>query len=196
VTVRGVDEPVELVPYDTAWPRRFSGERRRIRAHVTCPVEIEHIGSTAVPGLASKPVIDILIGVDPADVDPVARQIAAAGYEDLGEAGVPGRRHLRRRAVQAYNVHIVELGGQLWRDNLAVREFLRAHPAEAARYADAKRHAIASAPTLLAYSDRKSAFVRDLVRRSREARADAASLGNRRSAVPDSIARRSPSSNP
>jgi GrpB-like predicted nucleotidyltransferase (UPF0157 family) len=163
-----IDEPVELASYDQAWPSRFARERRRIRTRITRPARIEHIGSTAVPGLASKPVIDILVGVDPGDVDVVAQQIAAAGYEDLGEAGVPGRRHLRRRAAHSYNVHIVQLGGQLWRDNLALRDYLRQHPREAARYADAKRRAIAAAPTLLAYSDGKSAFVHDLVRRARQ----------------------------
>jgi GrpB-like predicted nucleotidyltransferase (UPF0157 family) len=137
-----------------------------------------------------------MIGVDPADVDLVAREVARAGYEDLGEAGVPGRRHLRRRAARAYNVHIVELGGQLWRDNLDVRDYLRRHPREAARYADAKRQAFASAPTLLAYSDRKSAFVQDLLHRSRGAHAAATSLGNKRNALPDSTAWRSASSKP
>lgn len=191
-----VDEPVELVAYDAAWPSRFAREHRRLRARIGCPATIEHIGSTAVPGLAAKPIIDIMIGVDPAHVDAVARAIVAAGYEDLGEAGVPGRRYLRRRAARAYNVHVVELGGQLWRDNLAVRDYLRRHPRQAARYAEAKRHAIASAPTLLAYSDGKAAFVEDLVRRSRAARAAEARRGNRASALPDSTARRSASSKP
>jgi GrpB-like predicted nucleotidyltransferase (UPF0157 family) len=164
-----IDEPVELVAYDRAWPARFARERRRLGAHLTRPATIEHIGSTAVPGLASKPVVDILVGVDPADVEVVAQQIAGAGYEDLGEAGVPGRRHLRRRAAHAYNVHIVALGGPLWRDNLALRDYLRREPAQAARYADAKRRAIAAGPTLLAYSDSKAAFLEDLVSRARGA---------------------------
>jgi GrpB-like predicted nucleotidyltransferase (UPF0157 family) len=196
VGVMTVDEPVELVAYDAAWPGRFARERRRLRTRIKRVARIEHIGSTAVPGLASKPIIDIMIGLDPADVDVVAEQIAAAGYTDLGEAGVPGRRHLRRRTPSAYNVHMVELGGQLWRDNLAVRDYLCRHPSEAARYADAKRQVIASAPTLLAYSNRKAAVVEDLVRRSREAQAAAAGLGNTPSALPDSMARPSASSKP
>jgi GrpB-like predicted nucleotidyltransferase (UPF0157 family) len=117
----------------------------------------------------SKPVVDILVGVDPADADAVAERIAAAGYEDLGEAGVPGRRYLRRRAAHAYNVHIVELGGPLWRDNLALRDYLRREPGEAARYADEKRRALASGSTLLAYSAGKAAFVAELVSRARGA---------------------------
>lgn len=162
-----IDEPVELVPYDPAWPRRFAAEGARLESRITRAAAIEHIGSTAVPALAAKPVVDILVGVAPADVDAVARQIAAAGYEDLGEAGVSGRRHLRRRGRHAFNVHIVDRAGPLWRDNLALRDHLRRHAGERDRYARAKLAARAGNPTLPAYSDAKRAAVEDLLARAR-----------------------------
>jgi GrpB-like predicted nucleotidyltransferase (UPF0157 family) len=71
--------------------------------------EIERIGNTAVPGLAAKPIIDLQTGtVKPSSVPSLTRILAAAGYEDSGEAGVPGRRSFRRRQPPvAANLHIV-----------------------------------------------------------------------------------------
>lgn len=162
-----VDEPVEVVEASPEWPQLFAAE-----ADVICRAlgtrAVEHIGSTAVPGLAAKPVIDIQVGVaGPPDAGVVSGPLAEFGYEGFGEAGVPGRLYFRRRGAVACNVHVVELGGGLWTANLAVRDYLREHPSEAAEYAARKRQAVAAgATTLLAYSDHKAGFVEQLVRRA------------------------------
>ena len=95
--------------------------------------------------------------------------MVALGYEDLGDAGVPGRVYFRKRtALRAFNLALVEEDGPLWRDNLAVRDYLRAHPDEAAAYAAAKRAAIAGgATTLLAYSAAKANVLATLVEKAR-----------------------------
>jgi GrpB-like predicted nucleotidyltransferase (UPF0157 family) len=169
-----LDEPVALRPYDPAWPERFARERRRIAASLGADAAaIEHVGSTAVPGLAAKPIVDVLVGVGgPLAGHPVVGRLVSLGYEFLGEAGVPGRLYFRRRLVdEAFNVHVVEYQGELWHDNLALRDFLRAHPEAAAAYAQAKARAAAAAPeSLLRYSDLKADTVRELLRRARAER--------------------------
>src|SRR5262245_35316949 len=140
-----LDERVAVVAYDTAWPAQAQEEMARLRAVVGHRVrEIEHIGSTAVPGLAAKPIIDLQAGiVKPTSVPSLTPILAAAGYEDLGEAGVPGRHYFRRRQPPvAANLHIV-WNRKLWRQNLTLRDYLRAYPEEADYYGRQKRDILA-----------------------------------------------------
>jgi GrpB-like predicted nucleotidyltransferase (UPF0157 family) len=153
-----VDEPVEITDHDPHYEGRYRAERDRVRLGLaTASLKFEHVGSTAVPGLAGKPIVDLMLGASPtvwAAREELRPRVVALGYEDLGEAGVPGRLSFRKRtALRAFNLALVEEGGPLWRDNLALRDYLRAHPEEAASYAATKRAAIAGgARTLLSYS--------------------------------------------
>jgi len=108
-------------------------------------VVVEHIGSTAVPGLLAKPIIDLLAGLSPLDVGPGVAAMEALGYEYLGEYGIPGREFFRKGGEQrTHHVHAVELGGAHWVRHVAFRDYLRAHPDEAARYGAAKVEAAAA----------------------------------------------------
>jgi GrpB-like predicted nucleotidyltransferase (UPF0157 family) len=164
---RELDEPVRLADYDPQWPLLFAGEAERLRDALRLEVAaIEHIGSTGVPDMPAKPTIDIMIGV--AVLPPAAaleRGLIALGYDSVGEAGVSGRFHFRRRdAGRSFNVHVVALGGIHWRSNLALREYLRSDPAARARYAAAKQAAMsAGADMLLAYSREKAATIAELL---------------------------------
>src|SRR3954468_21930016 len=112
----GIDEPVRLAPHDAAWRGAFETERARLAREIDLPPDsIEHIGSTAVPGLTAKPVIDMMLGVRslPPARDLLSR-LEILGYEPLGEAGVPGRIYLRLRGGRDFNLHIVERGGPHW----------------------------------------------------------------------------------
>jgi GrpB-like predicted nucleotidyltransferase (UPF0157 family) len=160
-----LDEPIHLSAYDPQWPTLFASEARRIAAGLPTDVAIEHIGSTSVPGLLAKPIIDLMLGGG-AHHGPVSIRsvLVALGYEDLGEAGVPGRIYFRRRAETAFNIALVVRGGSIWAANLALRDYLRANPDAAREYADAKRAAFESGiRSLLAYSDYKSAVVARLM---------------------------------
>jgi GrpB-like predicted nucleotidyltransferase (UPF0157 family) len=163
------DEPVEITDYDPHSEGRFRAERDRLRIGLaTASLKFEHIGSTAVPGLAGRPIVDLMLGAPPASwaaLDELRPRIVALGYEDLGDAGVPGRVCFRRRTkLRAFDVVLVEEGGAQWRDNLALRDYLRAHPEEAAAYGEAKRAAVAGgARTLLAYSEAKRRAMATLV---------------------------------
>lgn len=153
-----IDEPVHVVDYDTAWPEVFLAERARISTALAIRFEqIEHIGSTAVPGLAGKPIVDIMLGLSawpPSEF--VAEAIRGLSYEPLGEAGVPERLYFRLRGSTSFNLHVVDLGGNHWVANLALRDYLRLNRTARERYAEAKRLAVASgAVTLLAYSRAK-----------------------------------------
>lgn len=166
-----VDEPVHVVDYDSRWPALTRALAEELRQVLPAGVAIEHIGSTAVPGLAAKPVLDLLVGVtDDSQRKEAVAALVAVGWTHLGEASVPGRDYLRRRVEPAdANVHIVQYESGLWNDNLALREYLRRDAVARERYAEAKRDAVREAPTLLAYSARKAAVVARLVAEAHDA---------------------------
>jgi GrpB-like predicted nucleotidyltransferase (UPF0157 family) len=167
------DEPVEIVAADPHHEGRYRGERDRLRIGLaTASLKFEHIGSTAVPGLAGRPIVDLLLGAPPASwaaLDELRARVVALGYEDLGDAGVPGRICFRKRtALRAFDLTLVEEGGALWRDGLALRDYFRAHPDEAAAYAEAKRAAVAGgATTLAAYTAAKAPALARLTEKAR-----------------------------
>ncbi|MCZ7528085.1 MAG: GrpB family protein [Acidimicrobiia bacterium] len=137
---------IELVPPDPAWPERFAAEAARIRAALgPLALRIDHVGSTSIPGLAAKPVVDIQISVR--TVLPMAPYLAP--LERLGYRYVPypdedgvdrypffGRPPERPRA---FHVHVCETGGYGERRTLAFRDWLRAHPEDAVAYEALKR---------------------------------------------------------
>jgi GrpB-like predicted nucleotidyltransferase (UPF0157 family) len=164
-----IDEPVEITDYNPHYEGRYRAERDRLRLGLaTASLKFEHIGSTAVPGLAGKPIVDLMLGAAPAvwaGLEELRGRIVALGYEDLGEAGIPGRICFRKRTkLRAFNVTLVEYQGALWRDNLALRDYLRKNPDAAAKYAEAKRAAVArGARKLLEYSETKKGVLAELV---------------------------------
>jgi len=162
-----LDEPIHLSDYDAQWSDFYAAEAARISAGLpTADIAIEHIGSTAVPRLAAKPIIDVMVGAKAGqNLAAVRAALVALGYEDMGEAGAPGRIYLRKRAEQAFNVALVEYVGRHWRSNLALRDFLRMNPKAAQEYAEIKAKAFKQGLcSLLAYSDFKHVFVTKLVR--------------------------------
>lgn len=164
-----IDEPIVIVDYDPQWPLLFLGERERVSAALGAVVfAIEHFGSTAVPGMAGKPIVDLLVGV--ADLGVAAECVSALedlGYENFGEIFVPGRLYLRRRGPPHFNVALTAAGGEFWNTQLAVRDYLRMHPEEAAAYAQEKRVAFAAGARLFSsFSQRKAPFLAALVERA------------------------------
>lgn len=123
-----------LTPYQPSWSRLFDIEQERIeRALQPDSPRIEHIGSTSIPGLAAKPVIDVLVGLPSFDLAPIAvERMVAHGYVYLPdyEDGMPFRRLFIREAdgVRISNVHMVEVDTPFWIRHLAFRDHLRAHP--------------------------------------------------------------------
>jgi GrpB-like predicted nucleotidyltransferase (UPF0157 family) len=162
----GGREPVvvELAAYDPAWPGRYARERAVIE-HAFGPRagRIEHIGSTAVPGLAAKPIVDILVEVaDPADDDAYRAAMEASGFE----LRVREPRHrMFRRPARDLHVHVWPICGAEGDAYLALRDRLRASPADRRRYEDVKR-ALAGRrwPDMNYYAEAKSAVIAEILR--------------------------------
>jgi NAD-dependent deacetylase len=162
--------PVVVADYDPSWPTLFSEEAEAVRGALGDRVAgIEHIGSTAVPGLAAKPVIDMLVGLRslPLGAEHVAA-LERLGYESFGELGLPGRFYFQKgSAASTHHVHAVEWGGPQWHRHLAFRDYLRAHADEAGRYGEAKRRLAAEvAYDWYAYVERKNAVVDEIFPRA------------------------------
>lgn len=159
---------VRLVDADAGWPAQFDAAARALHgAFAGAACWTEHIGSTAVPGLCAKPVLDLLLGAAQlADIDARREALTALGYRyrPEHEAQLPERRYFTRDAGPAQlrvHLHAVVRGSAFWRDQLAFRDALRADAALAARYAALKRElAVRHAGDKPAYTEAKGPFVR------------------------------------
>ena len=151
------------------WADMYRTEAQAIREILgeNC-VAVHHIGSTAVPGLKAKPVIDIMPVVKSlAAVDEKQAAFMRLGYECMGEFGIPGRRYFRKGGEnRTHQIHVfAEADGRNVARHLAVRDYLRAHPQRAREYGALKAALAACYPEDIgAYCDGKEAFVRALER--------------------------------
>ena len=161
-------EPVVIVEYDPAWPAGFEAEQQLLLATLGPDVAggIHHVGSTAVHGLAAKPIIDIMVGVrDLETARPCIGLLAALDYHYAPYRPTimhwfckpsPNRR--------THHLALIEYGSAEWNARLAFRDFLRTHPATAADYADLKRRLAETCRNdREGYTDGKSEFVRRVV---------------------------------
>ena len=164
-------QPVRIAVYDLRWASMFEEARSEIVGRCgALVVAVEHIGSTSVPGLAAKPIIDIMAAVERLDdaralIDP----LAAIGFEFVPKNEAPGRLFFRRglRGAGTHHLHVVELGSWEWRRHLLFRDHLRAHPERAADYERLKRELAAThGPDRGAYTDAKTPFIESVVERA------------------------------
>jgi GrpB-like predicted nucleotidyltransferase (UPF0157 family) len=166
------EDPIIVELYDPRWPSHFAAEQARIRALLPPSAVIEHIGSTAVPGLAAKPVIDIMIGLKTlAEARPCVTALQQMGYEYVQkyESVMPERRYLKRleNGRRSHQIHMVEFGGAFWIRHVAFRDYLRTHPEEAREYGRLKQELAAKfTQDRDGYMDGKDAFVKALESRA------------------------------
>lgn len=165
---------VVISEYDANWPSLFEEEAHRLRARLgSSALRIEHVGSTSIPGLAAKPVIDIQVSV--ASLAPHGRYVdamAALGYRHvaLGDFDlVYPFFHKPAEWPGTHHVHLCEAGGEQERKHLVFRNHLRAHPQVAAQYEALKRelartHDTSTPQSMETYSLSKSEFVADVLR--------------------------------
>lgn len=164
-----MENPVIILDYDPDWPRRFQSLRKRIAdALGNMASAIEHVGSTAVPGLAAKPIIDIDVLLVSETMLPAAiERLAGLGYIHRGNLGVPDRETFFAPANDpAHHLYVCPPCSAEFRRHMAFRNYLRAHPEVAKTYRDLK---IALAERFredrAAYNTAKSEFVEELTRR-------------------------------
>lgn len=150
-----------LVPHNPLWATAFEGEVARFQpALAPVALAVEHYGSSAVPGLAAKPIIDIQVGVARIeDALELIAPMAALGYDDAGSQGIPDHRIFGRGVRRTFLVHIVPFGSEQWWRGLRFRDRLRADAALRAEYQQLKEALIASTATRAAYTAGKAAFV-------------------------------------
>jgi GrpB-like predicted nucleotidyltransferase (UPF0157 family) len=165
--------PIELVPHDPAWAEIARAEVARLKGVLGgLIVEGHHIGSTAIPGIKAKPIVDIVlvvVGLD--ELDARADSVTALGFEWRGEFGIAGRRYCPftdpQTGKRTIHVHFFATGASEIERHLAFRDYLRAHSEQARAY-EAQKLAAAALHTdeMVAYSHAKSPWIKDCLERA------------------------------
>lgn len=134
-------------PYSAIFPELFQKEKKRIASHLKEALYIEHVGSTAVPGLGGKGIIDIAIATKKEDMNAVSEQLQSLGYEFRPTFSTPDRFYFiiylpdPEEESRRYHLHLTYPENTEWKDLIGFRDYLRNHPEELEEYAEMKRQA-------------------------------------------------------
>ena len=165
---------VVVVDYDPQWTTSYEEEKERILGVIgDVAVAIEHIGSTAVPGLGAKPIIDIMVAVSRlADAERCIEPLQEIGYEYVPEYNdvIPERRYFHKGppGARTYHLHMVELTSGFWERHLLFRDSLRVHPEEAQRYDQLKKDLAAKfGSDRDGYTEAKTSFIESVIAKAR-----------------------------
>ncbi|MCX5973389.1 MAG: GrpB family protein [Coprothermobacterota bacterium] len=161
---------VRLIPYTKEWERLFEEENSRLQAVVGKYVlDIQHVGSTSIPGMVAKPIIDIGIAVkDFEEAGVCIKPIEQLGYAYKGENGIPRRHYFTKGNPGTHHVHVYEMSSRDWHDRLIFRDYLTQHPEIAKEYAELKMALAQRYPTdRPSNTDSKAPFVERVLRLAR-----------------------------
>lgn len=159
---------VFLKPHDPRWASEFARESAVLTIELGGSISvIHHVGSTAIPGIYAKPIIDMLaVTNDTSLLDESTPLITGLGYEALGEFGIPGRRYFRKdnsAGERTHQIHAFQAGSPQIARHLAFRDYLIAHPAAARDYDMLKHRLAAMFPDDIgSYTDGKDSFINDI----------------------------------
>jgi GrpB-like predicted nucleotidyltransferase (UPF0157 family) len=165
--IGGIEKrPIVLVPYDPEWPRRFAEQRAIIvRATDQRARRVDHVGSTSVPGLSAKPIIDIQVSVE--DVDDEASYVPALESAGYGLRVREMQHRLLRTPTLDVHVHVCRVGSDWERRHLLFRDWLRRSSSDRQRYEREKiRLAASDWPSTNHYADAKGPVIGDITRRA------------------------------
>ncbi|MBT9316203.1 GrpB family protein [Leptothoe spongobia] len=160
---------VQVVPHNPIWRSLFAQEAHQLSTALGAMAkEIHHIGSTAIPDIYAKPIVDLLVIVeDISAVDTKSSEMILLGYEVMDEYGIVGRRYFRKantNGVRTHHVHAFEIDAEPVKRHLLFRDYLIAHPEAAQQYSDLKRKLAKQYPIdSRAYTAGKDKFVIDIV---------------------------------
>ncbi len=140
-----------VVDYDPAWPANFEAIRTRLAQSLSAAFRIEHVGSTSVPGLRAKPIIDIDIEIpSPSDLPGIKAELEALGYLHAGDQGIPGREAFKRLSCGdpildriPHHLYVCALDSPEYRRRILFRDYLRDHEDARLEYASIKRAILA-----------------------------------------------------
>lgn len=167
---------IQLVAYKSNWPKQFEKEKHQLlKVGSEWISAIEHIGSTSIPNMPAKPVIDIMVGVaDLALADThLIEPIRSLGYDYISqyENVMPQRRYFQKVSVSgehSHHIHLVTLNSVFWQEHILFRDFLRAHPEHADQYAVLKKELTIQFTDRNAYANAKSEFVKKIVQQAKQ----------------------------
>ncbi len=157
---------VEVVPHDPTWRGAFETESKLIALALRDNVvAIHHIGSTAIPEIHAKPIIDMLVEVkDITKIDVQSSALEALGYEAMGEFGISGRRFFRKgneAGIRTHHIHTFEVASPQIERHLAFRDYMISHPEAAQQYSELKRElANKYQDNIQGYMDGKDGFIK------------------------------------
>lgn len=163
---------IVVVPHENHWSEKFQMEAKRLKSAMPETVKIYHIGSTSVPGLAAKPIIDMIMEVENIErVDGWNERFIELGYIVKGENGISRRRYFIRGTEEkrSYHLHVFEKGNPEIVRHLAFRDYMMAHCEEAEAYATLKKE-LAEKYTYdgALYTEGKNEFVRNVDEKAKE----------------------------
>ena len=165
-----MSEAIIVVEYEPKWPKVFEELHDRVAVALgDLAVAIEHIGSTSVPGLAAKPIIDMdVVAPSTAHIPAVIEQLATLGYVHEGDCGIPGREAFTCPPnTPRHHLYVCARDSEEYRRHLLFRDYLRAHPEEAQAYSALKRSSARRFQNdRSAYTKAKTAFVEERLRRA------------------------------
>lgn len=158
-----VNEEIHIENYNIRWKNDYSNEIKRLtQKDSLADLEYEHIGSTSIPDIKAKPIIDIIVGVKnfPPKND-IIKDIQDSGYIYMKEASVPDRLYFVKRGFKNYNIHVIAYRGTIWEKDILFRDYLLTHPDEAKEYSILKEKIINNnVNKLLEYSRLKDEFIK------------------------------------
>lgn len=159
----------EITPFDPEWTTTYEVESLKVMEALMLR-NIHHIGSTSIPGIYAKPIIDMLGEADDIEkVDSLNSRIEKLGYESLGEFGIAGRRYFRKDVdrVRTFHLHVFEKESDEALRHLRFRDFMNAHPEWAKKYSDLKRKLVRVCEgDMDKYIEGKDGFIKNIDRLS------------------------------
>ena len=162
---------VGVVSYNPNWKDMYKEESEKIKNILSdIIINIHHIGSTAIPGIKAKPVIDILVEVkDIEGVDQYNHKMKELGYEAMGEYGIPKRRFFRKgRIKRTHHVHMFQVGNEEIEKHINFKEYLIAHPDKAREYLKLKEKLVDKYTyNVENYTNSKSDFIKEIDKKAK-----------------------------
>lgn len=165
---------VEVVPYKPNWRVAFENESKQVAVALgDNVVAVHHIGSTSIPTIYAKPIIDMLVEVrEIAKVDEQNSVMQALGYEVMGELGIPGRRFFRKdneAGIRTHHVHTFEVNSAQVKRHLTFRNYMRVHAEDAQKYSELKQELAKKYPNdIEGYMDGKDEFIKEMDNKAAE----------------------------
>ena len=157
-----LNEKIQVVEYNSEWKQQYLDEVNLLKQK-SClsALEYEHIGSTSIPNIKAKPIVDIIIGVRnfPPQRE-IIEELEESGYTYMEEMSVPDRMYFIKRGQKNFNVHVIAFQGGIWNNDVLFRDYMINHFEEAQEYSGLKEEILRSGvDDLLEYSKRKADFI-------------------------------------